>query len=445
METPASMKWILLLFLCGLAHGQISAAPPLHPVFVDNNGQPLSGGKLYSYAAGTTSPLATFTDATGNFTNLNPIQLDSTGSPSNGTAPTQIWLSNLAYKFCAYDVSNVQQWCVDNITTPFSLLNLSNTWAQTQIMPQIFLTSLDNQITTGSSGNSTILDFPPSVGIVLHFPTITDTMVGRTTTDTLLNKNLTVPQINSVPINNSPGTYFNLPNASPSGTAINDLTILSGGTGTVVTAGVTRGVVGVCINNCGSTGSATIQASGAAFCNFDGATFAGDYVKISSTTNGACHDTGATTYPTGGQVIGKVTQAIGGVGAATLILYGGDIESFATVTATDGAVTFTAGAGAGTGPVIGCSGLSSNCLDRGGTFNVTTGTSPSTTAAIVTVNFAVVHTLTFCTFAPGSLTSVGAPVFETTSGSTAFVLNSTGSALTGSTTYSFIYNCNFLN
>ena len=33
--------------------------------FFDNNGIPLAGGLLYSYAAGTTSPLATYTTSSG--------------------------------------------------------------------------------------------------------------------------------------------------------------------------------------------------------------------------------------------------------------------------------------------------------------------------------------------------------------------------------------------
>jgi len=47
--------------------------------FFDNNGDPLSGGLLYSYASGTTTPLATYTSSTGLTANTNPIVLDSAG------------------------------------------------------------------------------------------------------------------------------------------------------------------------------------------------------------------------------------------------------------------------------------------------------------------------------------------------------------------------------
>lgn len=62
--------------------------------FFDNLGQPLNGGKLFQYEAGSFSvQQATYTDDTGNTPNANPIVLDS-----SGRMPTDIWLENgLAY------------------------------------------------------------------------------------------------------------------------------------------------------------------------------------------------------------------------------------------------------------------------------------------------------------------------------------------------------------
>ena len=45
--------------------------------FFNNNGIPLAGGLLYTYAAGTSTPLATYTTFSGNISNSNPIILDS--------------------------------------------------------------------------------------------------------------------------------------------------------------------------------------------------------------------------------------------------------------------------------------------------------------------------------------------------------------------------------
>jgi len=47
--------------------------------FFDNNGDPLNGGKLYTYAAGTVMPKATYTNEGGATPNANPIVLDSAG------------------------------------------------------------------------------------------------------------------------------------------------------------------------------------------------------------------------------------------------------------------------------------------------------------------------------------------------------------------------------
>ena len=79
--------------------------------FFDNNGVPLAGGLLYSYAAGTTTPLATYTTSSGSTANSNPIILDAAGRP-----PNEIWLSAVAYKLVLKTSTDVQLWVMDNIT-----------------------------------------------------------------------------------------------------------------------------------------------------------------------------------------------------------------------------------------------------------------------------------------------------------------------------------------
>jgi hypothetical protein len=64
--------------------------------FFDNNGVILSGGKIYTYAAGTTTPRATYTSSSGATPHANPIILDSAGRVPGG----EIWLTDgLVYKF----------------------------------------------------------------------------------------------------------------------------------------------------------------------------------------------------------------------------------------------------------------------------------------------------------------------------------------------------------
>jgi len=44
-----------------------------------NAGSPAAGCFLYTYATGTTTPLATYTDKAGSVANTNPIVLDARG------------------------------------------------------------------------------------------------------------------------------------------------------------------------------------------------------------------------------------------------------------------------------------------------------------------------------------------------------------------------------
>ena len=76
-------------------------------------GVPLSGGKVYTYTAGTTTPLATYTDYTGATPNSNPIILNSRGEAS-------IWLGAASYKFKLTDANDVEIWTVDYISAPTS-------------------------------------------------------------------------------------------------------------------------------------------------------------------------------------------------------------------------------------------------------------------------------------------------------------------------------------
>lgn len=81
--------------------------------FFDNNGVPLTGGKLYTYAAGTTTPAATYTSSSGGIAHTNPIVLDSAGRVPGG----EIWLTKgVNYKFVLKDTNEVLIATWDNIT-----------------------------------------------------------------------------------------------------------------------------------------------------------------------------------------------------------------------------------------------------------------------------------------------------------------------------------------
>jgi hypothetical protein len=77
-----------------------SLAPFIKQQFLDSNGNPLAGGKLYTYQSATTTPQSTYTDYTGGTPNSNPVILDSSGRAS-------VWLDvGLSYKFVLKDSSD---------------------------------------------------------------------------------------------------------------------------------------------------------------------------------------------------------------------------------------------------------------------------------------------------------------------------------------------------
>jgi len=97
-----------------------SLTPTPKQQFFDANGNPLVAGKVYTYAGGTTTPIATYTDQTGATTNTNPIILDSRGMAN-------IWLQpTIAYKFLVTDSTDVSQYTTDNILVPVDNLSFGS-------------------------------------------------------------------------------------------------------------------------------------------------------------------------------------------------------------------------------------------------------------------------------------------------------------------------------
>ena len=127
--------------------------------FFDNNGVPLSGGLLYTYAAGTTTPQATYTTPVGNITNSNPIVLDS-----SGRTPQEIWLLNgYTYKFVLQTATATQIGSYDNIpgqSSNVAIINDANSVAYEQgstTTAGSFIVGKTYQITTIGTTNFTAI------------------------------------------------------------------------------------------------------------------------------------------------------------------------------------------------------------------------------------------------------------------------------------------------
>lgn len=105
----------------------ILLSPVLNEQQFDANGNPLSGGKIHTYLAGTTTPVTTYKTSAGT-AQANPIVLDSSG---NFTTGTQLWLdSGKTYKFVVTDANDVTLRTIDNIT-PINDVNAApDEWVQ---------------------------------------------------------------------------------------------------------------------------------------------------------------------------------------------------------------------------------------------------------------------------------------------------------------------------
>ena len=77
--------------------------------FFDDNGNPLSGGKLYTYDAGTTTPKTTWTTSAETTPNANPVVLDSAGRAT-------VFL-NGSYRFDLKTSADVLIRSTDNVTS----------------------------------------------------------------------------------------------------------------------------------------------------------------------------------------------------------------------------------------------------------------------------------------------------------------------------------------
>jgi hypothetical protein len=102
-------RLVLVFFVAVLLLAQKASFPNPNYTALDNTGAICVGCKLYTYAAGGTTPLATYTTASGGVSNANPVIMDSAGRANVWTTPGS------SYRFDLYTAANVLIWTVDNI------------------------------------------------------------------------------------------------------------------------------------------------------------------------------------------------------------------------------------------------------------------------------------------------------------------------------------------
>lgn len=97
------------------------------PQMGDANGRPMAGCLLYTYEAGTSTPLATYSDSALTVPNENPVEFNSEGRP-----PNDIFLGAASYRMVLQTAAGVTVWTadpVDGASTDLanSLLEVSGT------------------------------------------------------------------------------------------------------------------------------------------------------------------------------------------------------------------------------------------------------------------------------------------------------------------------------
>jgi hypothetical protein len=129
-------------------------------------------------------------------------------------------------------------------------------------------------------------------------------------------------------------------NDTITGTVANNLLVklTSAGLGVVTATGDQGGAIGVGVFNAGNAGKAEVATIGMANCQFDNQTTVADYVTIGA--SGQCHDAGAA-FPSGVQVLGRVTSANTGVGTqAQVYLFGSEVRGIGPDKLTIAALSF---------------------------------------------------------------------------------------------------------
>lgn len=320
------------------AQVSVALAPVARQQFFSATGVPLAGGCVFTFSAGTTTPAATYIDINGIVQNANPLTLDGGGF-------AVIYLANQSYKIqvnaapatgnCSAVNFGAQQWVQDNVSAYQIILNISNLF----LLP----------VTSDPAGTAGEIGYRSDIPCFRGFTTLWDCFTMNNLAQTLTNKTLTAPIIN-----NAVGASFTSPSitgltvggiAVATGNATNFVNFTNGAAGTTlnqlaklvpVGGGVTAvntaitdtgGVVGIVVAGANTSGVNVTQRTGQVLCTFDASTTVDDYVQISTTFPGNCHDSGSTSYPTaGGQIIGRVLTTNVGAGNYLIDLFPPEIR-----------------------------------------------------------------------------------------------------------------------
>lgn len=360
--------FFLFLFLatCTLSYGQAVQVMPIpYDQFLDGSGQPLGGGLLFTYAAGTTTPQVTYADSTGTVPNSNPIVLDSAGRAS-------VWLSSLSYKFVLESSSGEIQWSQDNVSVGV-FQNANNNFTGTNTFSGTTTFNGPVNLNAGGSLSGTFSGNPNFSGLVTF---------SQTPSFAFGFPNINLPSNGTIcwPINECiafNGTSLTIPNDSIAGTILTGAPLaLNGIHGNSTTgSGPGQGISLLAgVGDMNFSGGSIVETAGAAT-----GTAVGGAVSLTSGASGATSgDGGAFTLAAGG----AIGTAVGTGGAVSLAA-----GNTAANSGKGGAVTIQSGnttSMTATGPgglVTIAAGNSSGATGDGGTVSILSGDASNTTGA----------------------------------------------------------------
>ena len=417
----------------------------------------INGSGVITFAPGQNFPSSGLPpaggDASGPLTNLTVIRLQN--QPVSNTAPFAgqvLTFNGSSWSPASPSGSNGTVTSVSNsdgflsitspTTTPVINFNLTNTDAR-----YAQVTALNSEVSRAQSAEATLQTNINSE--TSRAQSAEATKVNLTGGNSFIGDQTVAGNVSAANFNASGAITTQVPNNS-SGTANTRLAKLNGASAVTAQTGDSAGALGVVVSGGGTSGNALIAIAGQASCLFDNTNTPGDYVQIG--TAGQCHDTGSTSFPASGQVLGRVLTSNSGAGTASnVVLFGAEDAGFAggTVTQVGTGAGLTGGPITATGTIAIATGGVTNAMLQNSSLTVTAGTGLSGGGAValgssITLNNAGVLNVTASAplsssggaspnISLGTVGTVNGGTGLTSSGATGNYLRSNGASWTSST------------
>ena len=336
MTLKRSERILALALLCTLAWGQRTTGParrgsttvttPTGPAPAVNSGPGVCGD--------TTHVAQITSNAQGQVTNCVPVAVTGGGGSSLTTPSTTT-------------VNNVPQYSTTNGTALSTGLGIVTTLGSPGLDTNLATEKAVRTAIAGLGGGGGTITFDGRTGSTITFLS-TDVPVGPSglldcTTSGYCDLTALVPTKSAANVMGGQnvingGTGPVVANSGTTGTTLYTLTKLTGEPSTAVIAATsdTSGIVGIAAaGTFGTSGTVSLVSTGTTSCAFDGATTSGDYIQISATIAGDCHDAGST-RPTSGQIIGRVLSTNASSGTYGVIVEQDQIPGAGSSTAVSG-------------------------------------------------------------------------------------------------------------